>query len=45
MNKINLLKGMIDETLSTLTTDARAMHQHVHGKMIPGVFPVVWYSE
>ena len=44
MNKINLLEDVIDETLSTLTTDVRTMHQHVRGKAISGVFPVVWYS-
>ena len=45
MNKINLLKGVIDETLPTLTTGAKAMYQRVRGKMISGVFPIVWYSE
>ena len=45
MNKINLLEEVIDEILPTLTTGARAVHQHVRGKMISGVFPVVWYSE
>ena len=41
MNKINILKGVIDETLPTLTTGAEAMYQHVRGKIISGVFPVV----
>ena len=45
MNKINLLEGVIDETLPTLTTDARAVYQRVCGKTISGVFPVVWYFE
>jgi hypothetical protein len=45
MNKINLLEEVIDETLPTLTTSIKAMYQHVRGKMVSGVFPVVWYSE